>query len=402
MRACLVWIKDLYLTMRPLHRHVGAALRGLIAAILVWAAVVTDAPVAAHELQPAIVDISVESNGELTISIATNLEAFLADIGPGHADSDDAPTAAIYNRLRALPPAGLLVEAQRADAILRAAVTLRVGDVQLPLQVADVTTDPVGSIALARQSVIKLQTTAPSGSQSLIWQSAPRLGDAVIRVSRTGEAAPYFTAYVVAGDKSDPVALSITARQSTIDVMRNYVVTGFDHIVPKGLDHILFVAGLFLLSARLKPLLTQVTCFTLAHSITLGLGAIGAVALPPTLVESLIAASIIFVGIENLFTDRLRPWRPALVFGFGLLHGLGFASVLGAFGLPEGQFLPALIAFNVGVELGQLLVVGACFVSVGLWFGRKSWYRPYIVRPASVAIAAIGCFWLAERSGLLL
>jgi hypothetical protein len=126
------------------------------------------------------------------------------------------------------------------------------------------------------------------------------------------------------------------------------------------------------------------------------------VTLPPALVESLIAASIIFVGIENLFTDRLRPWRPPLVFGFSLLHGLGFASVLGAFGLPDGQFLPALIAFNVGVELDQLFVVGACFLAVGLWFGRKVWYRAFIVRPASVAIAAIGCFWLAERSGLLL
>ena len=179
------------------------------------------------------------------------------------------------------------------------------------------------------------------------------------------------------------------------------MVAGFDHIVPKGLDHILFVIGLFLLSVRLGPLLWQVTSFTIAHSITLALGALGLVSISPDVVEPLIAASIVFVALENLATDRLKPWRPALVFGFGLLHGLGFASVLAEFGMPNAHFLTALVAFNVGVELGQFAVVAACYGLVGYWFGRRPWYRRAVVWPASLGIAAVAAFWFLERVGVI-
>ena len=112
----------------------------------------------------------------------------------------------------------------------------------------------------------------------------------------------------------------------------------------------------------------------------------------------LIAASIVYVAVENVLTDRLNRWRPALIFGFGLLHGLGFASVLGEFGLPEAQFIPALIGFNVGVEVGQLTVVAVAFMLVGFWFRDKPWYRRFIAIPASLTIAAVGAFWVIERT----
>ena len=93
----------------------------------------------------------------------------------------------------------------------------------------------------------------------------------------------------------------------------------------------------------------------------------------------------------------MHAWRPLVVFGFGLLHGLGFASVLSEFGLPQGQFIPALLGFNVGVELGQLTVIAMAFLAVGLWFGRKGWYRPAIAVPASAVIALVGAYWFVER-----
>src|SRR6185436_10418310 len=132
--------------------------------------------------------------------------------------------------------------------------------------------------------------------------------------------------------------------------------------VPLGLDHILFVLGMFLLSPRLKPVLSQVTAFTLAHSITLGLAMYGVLALSPRIVEPLIALSIAWIAVENLTTTTLRPWRIAVVFGFGLLHGMGFAGVLHELGLPRAEFLPALVSFNVGVECGQLLVIGVAYL----------------------------------------
>jgi hypothetical protein len=146
----------------------------------------------------------------------------------------------------------------------------------------------------------------------------------------------------------------------------------------------------------LKPLLWQVTAFTVAHSITLVLSSCTDVSLPAQVVEPLIALSIALVAAENVLTTQLQPWRPAVVFGFGLLHGLGFAGVLQETGLPAGDFFTALLAFNVGVELGQLAVIGLAFAAVGA-FRERSWYRPRLAIPASCLIVLVGLYWTVER-----
>jgi hypothetical protein len=175
-----------------------------------------------------------------------------------------------------------------------------------------------------------------------------------------------------------------------------YLVLGFHHIVPRGTDHVLFVLGLFLLSVRLRPLFWQVTAFTAAHAVTLTLAAYGLVRLPASVVEPLIALSIAWIAFENVLTGELKPWRPAVVFAFGLLHGLGFAGVLGELGLPEGEFLTALLAFNGGIELGQLAVLTAAFAIVG-WWRERPWYRTRVTVPASVLIGLIGLYWTVTR-----
>ena len=180
-------------------------------------------------------------------------------------------------------------------------------------------------------------------------------------------------------------------------VIWTYLVLGFTHIVPKGADHILFVLGIFLLSVRLKPILIQVTAFTVAHTITLALTIYGAVSLSPRIIEPLIALSIVYVAVENIVNPKLTPWRVALVFSFGLLHGMGFAGVLSQQGLPRSQFLPALLSFNAGVELGQLSVIGLAFVMIGIPYRKEPWYRQRIVIPLSVLIAGIGLFWFVQR-----
>ncbi len=178
-----------------------------------------------------------------------------------------------------------------------------------------------------------------------------------------------------------------------------YAGLGFTHILPKGLDHILFVIGLFLLGTRWRPLLLQVTLFTIAHSVTLGLSMLGIVSLPSSIVEPLIAFSIAYIAVENLFTTELSPWRGAVVFLFGLLHGLGFAGVLGELGMPPGQFGLALVSFNVGVELGQLAVIGLAALAVGWWrLSRLETYRRWVVVPVSLAIALVGLYWTAIRA----
>ena len=179
--------------------------------------------------------------------------------------------------------------------------------------------------------------------------------------------------------------------------MRQYLKLGYTHILPRGVDHILFVLGIFLLSRRLKPILLQVTAFTIAHTITLALTIYGVVSLRPAIVEPLIALSIVYVAVENILTSRLNAWRVALVFAFGLIHGMGFAGVLSELGLPRAQFLPALLSFNAGVELGQLTVILAALAVLGP-FRNASWYRRRIVVPTSIVIAAVGLLWALERT----
>lgn len=175
-----------------------------------------------------------------------------------------------------------------------------------------------------------------------------------------------------------------------------FIGLGFTHILPHGLDHILFVVGLFFFSTRLRPLLFQVTAFTVAHSITLALTLLGIVALPPTVVEPLIALSITVIGIENVFFRRVKASRWMIVFAFGLVHGMGFAGVLGGLGLPEGGFWPALIGFNLGVEFGQLAVIALALV-LTVWFRNKPWYFKGVVVPVSLLISAVGLYWAIER-----
>jgi hydrogenase/urease accessory protein HupE len=193
-----------------------------------------------------------------------------------------------------------------------------------------------------------------------------------------------------------PIAANVKP-PTTIEIIGRYLSLGFRHIVPEGLDHILFVLGIFLLSTRLSSILVQVTAFTVAHSVTLGLTMYGVVSLPSRIVEPLIALSVAYVAIENIMTSKLTPWRPAVVFGFGLLHGMGFADALTGLQLPRSEIIPALISFNVGIELAQLTVIAAAFFAVAAWYRDKPWYRARFVVPASAIIAAIGLFWTVQR-----
>lgn len=176
----------------------------------------------------------------------------------------------------------------------------------------------------------------------------------------------------------------------------SWLAVGFQHIIPRGLDHIVFVLGLFFLSTRLSTLLYQVSCFTVAHSLSLGLATVGIVAVPASVVEPLIAASIIFIAVDNLHSELLARWRLLVVTLFGLLHGLGFAAVLSELILPAENFYSALLFFNLGVEAGQLTVLLLAFAAVG-WLRNWTQYTDRVARPATVTIAGVGAYWLVKR-----
>ena len=177
-----------------------------------------------------------------------------------------------------------------------------------------------------------------------------------------------------------------------------YLKLGFTHIIPQGFDHILFVTGLCLLSNKIKVILWQATAFTVAHSITLALSMKNVIVAPSSIVEPIIALSILFVAIENLLLSELKPWRIVLVFLFGLIHGLGFASSLNEIGLPRNKFITSIISFNIGVEIGQIAVITAVFVLLVIPFGKSPNYRKRIVFPLSIIIALIALYWTIERT----
>ncbi len=176
-----------------------------------------------------------------------------------------------------------------------------------------------------------------------------------------------------------------------------YLGLGYKHILPLGFDHILFILSLFLLSPKLKPIIWQSTAFTVAHSVTLALAMYNVVSPPSEIIEPLISLSIMFVALENIFFPKLKPTRIGIVFLFGLVHGLGFASSLSQMGLPQNSYLSSLIMFNVGVELGQLTIILLAFFLVGKWFGNKPFYRKRIVIPISLIIVLIAGYWTVER-----
>jgi hypothetical protein len=246
------------------------------------------------------------------------------------------------------------------------------------------------------KAVFRLTGRVPPGTRAFGWALPLPVGAYLLGTEEAGEEGTLW--YWLKGGNPLSVALLHAPPPPTrAEVVRQYLALGFTHIVPKGLDHILFVLGLWLLSLKPSTILKQVTAFTVAHSITLGLTIYGVVSLSPRIVEPLIALSIVYVTAENLILTEARPWRLGVVFCFGLLHGMGFAGVLRELGLPRSEFLTALLSFNVGVEAGQLAVIAVAYVLVGRWFGKEPWYRRWITLPASAMIGVVGLYWTVQR-----
>lgn len=352
-------------------------------------------PAAAHEVRPATADVAVGGD-QVDITIRLNLEQILAGINMvGLDDTDASPLSDRYDALRAEPPSVLQSQLTEAWPDLAGKVFVRSGDTALVPEIVSVTVPEIGDVKLPRDSILMLRADLPQGGEpvQIGWDAS--YGSIVVR--QAGGDANSYAALLAGGDLSDPLPRSEVATDTAGAVFARYIVSGFEHIIPKGLDHILFVLGLFFFSLQLRPLLLQVTAFTLAHTVTLALASLQIVNVPAEIVEPLIAASIVYVAVENVIGGRVHAARIAVVFVFGLLHGLGFASVLGDVGLQDSRFVVGLIGFNIGVELGQLAVIALAFVLLALPFGKKPWYRKFIAIPFSIAIGLVGAWWTIER-----
>lgn len=364
------------------------------------------APALADVVKPALIEISVNQTGKVTIDARLSIEALLTGINGQYKNTQEAPTAEEYDILRNMPAPELLKAFEQFKPKFLAGVKLtnKQGDI-IPLSIDDVAIPEPGYTKVPRISTLTLSASIAPEQTGVRWYYPLAFGDNAVRLRQVDEVAERYHwsqwQWLRADAPSELFSLTeVVAKRPPHQVILEYIVIGFEHILPKGLDHILFILGLFLFAAALKPLLWQVTMFTLAHSVTLGLSMYGIIQVPAHIVEPLIALSIAYIGVENVFAMRLHNSRLLVITLFGLLHGLGFASVLNDFGMPKSDFFTALISFNVGVELGQLTIIALAFLFVGLWFRRKPWYRRFVTTPASLLIAAIGFYWFIERLDL--
>jgi len=362
-------------------------------------------PGRADIVKPALVEISVFTEGRFRIEIRASIEALLTGINAQYKDTRQAPTSEEYDRLRELEAPALHAEFEPFKPRMLDSIEIRLDGQRAEARITEVDIPVPGYTKVPRISLIALEGDIPADTRELTWYYPSAFGDNAVRVrqvDRLNQQWHWSAWQWIREDKvSEPFSLDEVFRTPSFgEVVTEYVAAGFDHIIPDGLDHILFVLGLFLFSVRLRPLLWQITMFTIAHSITLALAMTGFISLPARVVEPLIALSIAYVGVENIWHRSLHKSRLALVFAFGLLHGLGFASMLADFGMPANAFATALISFNIGVEFGQLAVIGLAFVALGLWFGRKPYYRALLEIPGSLVISAVGLYWTWERLSL--
>jgi hydrogenase/urease accessory protein HupE len=356
----------------------------------------------ADVVKPALVEISANTKGKVNVEIRASIEALLSGINARYKNTQDAPTADEYDELRVLQAEQLLTEFEPFKQEFLGQIFLKADDLIIALDIVDVWIPEPGYTKVPRISVIKLSGVLDQSSRNLQWYYPARFGDNAVRVRQVDEANEQWHwsewQWLRKDEPSQLFSLEdLFTRRPVTEVVFSYMLIGFEHIVPRGTDHILFIIGIFLLSTRLKPLLWQVTMFTVAHTLTLALSMKGIISLPSSIVEPLIALSIAYVGIENIFAHSLHKSRLVLVFLFGLLHGMGFAGVLSDFGMPPNAFATALISFNVGVELGQITVILFAYLTVGIWFRGKPWYRQRVIIPGSLIISIIGLYWTYDR-----
>jgi hypothetical protein len=347
-------------------------------------ALVVTIPARAHEIGTTRVTATVE-HGSYRIEIVTDAAALAEKL----AAVEGWPTPATSDAKE------LEASLQRAEPAIRRRVSLRFDDVvSIPAFAVNVV--PATDAMATPVATIQLTGQQPSNARTLGWTYGWTFTTYAFTLRTTGSTGDPSTTWLEGGSSAATMALGAAEVPARRDVAWRYFALGFTHILPHGLDHMLFVLGIFLLTRRAKAILWQVSAFTLAHSITLGLSIYGLVSISPGVVEPLIALSIAYVAIENVLVSELKPWRIAFVFAFGLLHGLGFAGALRDVGLPRSEFATALVTFNVGVEAGQLAVIAAAMSVVG-WYARREWYRRRVVVPASVIIACVAVYWVADR-----
>ncbi|MBL8556567.1 MAG: HupE/UreJ family protein [Phenylobacterium sp.] len=359
--------------------------------------VVAAAPAQAHNLPYALVDLRIGPGGKLDIALRCHLTPLVQGLPQGA--SDDAVAA----RLMAMSDTEIAARSAEVAGQIRAMLSLRADGRLIDVAVRMPTPGQIRAEAATPRlspmpsEPIAITAQAPAGTTVVDIALPPSLGPAVLSTRYPDGTTT--TAPIPDGQRSPDLRLAGPSPVlDHLDAVLRFVRLGFGHILPGGLDHILFVVALAIGAPRLGPLVKLATAFTLAHSLTLSLAALGFVSAPASLVEPAITLSIAVAAILSFraASGDVGWVRLGVVFGFGLLHGLGFAGALAETGLPRGAELTALAAFNVGIELAQIAVI--VLVLAALRLATLLTRDPLLIsRPVTACVAVAGLLWTAQR-----
>ena len=356
----------------------------------------------AHEIKPSIADFYYDDN-YLNFEIRLNAELILSNIDASKiSNTNSSPLTEIYDKYRLLNKKELenffLEEWEEINPNIQIKINNKLSKIEfIKIEIEDIT-----NFEISRDSLIYLKILLNENSEHFTFKWAKNYGPIILRENNDlKKEDDLFTEYLQSGVKSDQIFLRENNFRSLLVSFTKFFILGIQHIIPKGLDHILFIFGLFLFSTSLNKLIKQITIFTIAHSFTLIFISLSLIKINPHIVEPIIALSIVYVGLENIFKNYIKEYlRYIVILFFGLLHGLGFALVLSDIGYKSSKLFLNLISFNIGIEVAQILLILFLYLLIGIKFAKNRYYRLTFQIPSSILIASIGLYWFFQRINL--
>ena len=352
-----------------------------------------------HEIKPSIADFSINESS-LTFEIRLNAELILSGIDASDIqNTDNSNLSYKYDDLRKLPDNDLKENIMSNWDNISQNIYIKLdGDVQ-ELNLLSIEIINQRNYEVTRDTIINFHIPLDKKNTSFSFSMSKKFGSIILREQNLNKNVDQlYTNYLNSGDASDLINLNHTVALTKINSFIKYLFLGIEHIIPKGLDHMLFIIGLFLFSNLIRPLLLQVTMFTIAHTITLVIASLSLIKVNASIIEPLIALSIVYIGVENIFKKYSNTKiRYYVIFLFGLLHGLGFALVLKDVGLDYSNLLMNLVSFNIGVEIAQIFILFLLYLTIGLFFSKKKYYKIIFQIPLSLFISLIAIYWFVER-----
>ena len=357
----------------------------------------------AHEIKPSIADFTYDES-YLNIEVRLNAELILSNIDASNiSNTNSSPLTEIYDRYRLLDKKDLENVILESWKDISSNIDIKINNKLKKIELINIDTQVVKNFEISRDTIISFRVLLNKSSEKFTFKWIKNYGPIILRENNDLKIEDELvTEYLQSGTESDPIFFNDNNFRSMFTSFTKFFVLGIQHIIPKGLDHILFIFGLFLFSSSLNTLIKQITIFTIAHSITLIFVSLSLIKINPQIVEPIIALSIVYVGLENIFKNYIKEYlRYIVILFFGLLHGLGFSLVLSDIGYRSSKLFLNLISFNIGIEVAQISIILFLYLLIAIKFSKNKYYRITFQIPSSILIASIGLYWFAERIGIL-